>query len=224
MELSCSPNRNSDRYFIIDFPGQVELYTHHEPVKQIISRLQKTGLQYIAALVLSLKVMLHIELPHVNALSKIDLIQSYGKLAFDLEFYTEVQNLDYLLDALKNDKHGAKLEGLSRALCSLVEEFGLLSFRPLCINDKASVFRVCQDVERANGFAFLQMATSDDGLFNAIAPADQTSTQFEIQTNSKLKTFFEVISRTYGQGKAVVNLQPQNTESNCKTKTHTRAK
>ena len=36
--------------------------------------------KYVSALVLSLSTMLHLELPHVNVLSKIDLIESYGKL------------------------------------------------------------------------------------------------------------------------------------------------
>lgn len=36
--------------------------------------------KYISALLLSLSTMLHLELPHVNVLSKIDLIESYGKL------------------------------------------------------------------------------------------------------------------------------------------------
>lgn len=35
---------------------------------------------YVSALLLSLSTMLHMELPHVNVLSKIDLIGSYGKL------------------------------------------------------------------------------------------------------------------------------------------------
>lgn len=34
--------------------------------------------------------MLHLELPHINLLSKIDLIEQYGKLRFNLDFYTEV--------------------------------------------------------------------------------------------------------------------------------------
>lgn len=34
--------------------------------------------------------MLHLELPHVNLLSKIDLIEQYGKLQFNLDFYTQV--------------------------------------------------------------------------------------------------------------------------------------
>ena len=47
--------------------------------------------KYIAALLLSLNVMLSLELPHINVLSKMDLIESYGELAFNLDFYTEVR-------------------------------------------------------------------------------------------------------------------------------------
>ena len=36
--------------------------------------------KYVSALILSLSTMLHMELPHINVLSKIDLIESYGKL------------------------------------------------------------------------------------------------------------------------------------------------
>jgi Conserved hypothetical ATP binding protein len=36
--------------------------------------------KYISALLLSLSTMLHLELPHINVLSKIDLIENYGKL------------------------------------------------------------------------------------------------------------------------------------------------
>ena len=36
--------------------------------------------KYVAALLVSLGAMLHLELPHVNVLSKIDLIEKYGKL------------------------------------------------------------------------------------------------------------------------------------------------
>ncbi len=36
--------------------------------------------RYIAALLLSLGAMLHLELPHVNVLSKVDLLRHYGRL------------------------------------------------------------------------------------------------------------------------------------------------
>lgn len=46
--------------------------------------------KYISALLLSLSTMMHLELPHINLLSKIDLIEQYGELQFNLDFYTEV--------------------------------------------------------------------------------------------------------------------------------------
>lgn len=54
--------------------------------------------KYIAACLLSLSAMLHMELPHINVLSKADLLEAYGPLAFNLDFYTEVQ-LPFGLDA-----------------------------------------------------------------------------------------------------------------------------
>lgn len=98
--------------------------------------------KYVSALLLSLSTMLHLELPHINVLSKIDLVESYGKLgmsilwlvrcnvisssvvyllmwislvnmflfpaAFNLDFYTDVQDLSYLQYHLDQDPHGEK--------------------------------------------------------------------------------------------------------------------
>ena len=36
--------------------------------------------KYLSALLLSLSTMLHMELPHINVLSKIDTLKSFGKL------------------------------------------------------------------------------------------------------------------------------------------------
>lgn len=46
-------------------------------------------------------VQCHLELPHVNVLSKVDLVQQFGQLAFGLDFYTDVLDLEYLLEHLK---------------------------------------------------------------------------------------------------------------------------
>jgi len=36
--------------------------------------------KYVSVLLLSLRAMLHLELPHINVLSKIDLLTQYGDL------------------------------------------------------------------------------------------------------------------------------------------------
>ena len=45
----------------------------------------------MSILLLSLSTMLQLELPHVNVLTKIDLLKNYGELKYNLEYYTEVQ-------------------------------------------------------------------------------------------------------------------------------------
>jgi hypothetical protein len=52
---------------------------------------------YISSLLLSLRAMLQMDLPHLNVLTKIDNLSNYPPLAFNLDFYTEVHDLRYLL-------------------------------------------------------------------------------------------------------------------------------
>lgn len=53
--------------------------------------------------------MLHMELPHVNVLSKVDLMSTFAdKLPFGLDYYTEVLDLNYILQYLQSDKFTAK--------------------------------------------------------------------------------------------------------------------
>ncbi|KAK4486785.1 hypothetical protein RD792_006631 [Penstemon davidsonii] len=126
-----------DHYFLFDFPGQVELFFLHENAKRVVMKLiKKLNLRltavhlvdahlcsdpgkYVSALLLSLSTMLHLELPHVNVLSKIDLIESYGKLAFNLDFYTDAQDLTYLQHHLNQDPRSAKYRKLTKELCEL---------------------------------------------------------------------------------------------------------
>ncbi|KAK9876859.1 hypothetical protein WA026_015092 [Henosepilachna vigintioctopunctata] len=75
-------------YLIFDLPGQVELYTHHNSIKNICEKLQKLNYhfccvhmvdshycsdpsKFISTLLLSLSTMMQIGLPHVNVLTKV---------------------------------------------------------------------------------------------------------------------------------------------------------
>ncbi|KAI8594046.1 hypothetical protein BDZ88DRAFT_435501 [Geranomyces variabilis] len=164
-----------DKYLIFDCPGQVELFTHHNSLKNIIDSLRKTldirlccvhlvdshycvdPSKYVALLLLSLKTMIQLELPHVNVLSKLDLLEAYGKTAFNLEFYTEVQDLDYLLERLNDGAFGKKYEKLNRALCDLVNDYSLVGFHTLAIEDKQSVIKLAESIDKANGYIHASM-------------------------------------------------------------------
>jgi GTPase SAR1 family protein len=84
-------------YLLFDCPGQVELYTVHNSMKNIVLQLQKWQLRvccvhlvdsvlcqqpasFIAAVLLSLSTSLQLELPHINVLTKIDLLPKYDEL------------------------------------------------------------------------------------------------------------------------------------------------
>lgn len=160
---------NIETYFIL---GQVELYTHHQSMHNIFDKLDKLGYhlctvhlvdshycsephKFISTLLLSLNTMLQMGLPHVNVLSKADLLKQHGsKLMFNMDFYTEVLDLKYLLEALDNTPGMSKYKKLNEAIVSMVEDYSLVSFQPLDVNRTESLVRLYKIIDKANGFAF----------------------------------------------------------------------
>lgn len=167
-----------DHYLLFDFPGQVELFALRPNAKMAIMKLIQTldlrltavhlvdahlcsdpG-KYLSALILSLQTMLHMELPHINVFSKIDLIESYGKLAFNLDFYTDVQDLSYLQSHLDQDPRFAKYRKFTKGLCEVIDDFGLVDFTTLDIQDKESVGNLVKLIDKSNGYIFAGMEGS----------------------------------------------------------------
>lgn len=84
---------DDDEYLILDCPGQIELYTHAPIFKRVIDQMMNWGHisrmcsvfivdatfvcdapKFISGALLSLSAMIAMELPHVNVLSKTDLV------------------------------------------------------------------------------------------------------------------------------------------------------
>lgn len=116
--------------------------------------------KYVSVLLLSLRAMLQLELPHVNVLSKIDLISQYGDLDFNLDFYTEVQDLSYL-EATLNASAPPRFAALNMAMISLVEDYGLVGFETLAVEDKNSMLTLMHAIDRATGFVFVPPSDSN---------------------------------------------------------------
>ncbi|KAB5595052.1 Cytoplasmic protein [Ceratobasidium theobromae] len=165
-----------DSYVVFDVPGQVELSSDHHSLKNIIGKLEKLGFRlvavhlcdayyvtdaakYISVLLLSLRTMLHMGLPHINVLSKIDLISRYGDLDFNLDFYTEVQDLSYLQNLLSASH--PRFAALNEVICGLVEDFSLVSFETLAVEDKTSMLHLMRTVDRVLGYVFVQTSESN---------------------------------------------------------------
>ncbi|KAE8695863.1 GPN-loop GTPase 2-like isoform X7 [Hibiscus syriacus] len=158
-----------DHYLLFDFPGQVELFFLHSNAKNVVMKLiKKLDLRvclhvfhvigdsgkYVIALLLSLSTMLHLKLPHINILSKIDLIENYGNLAFNLDFYTNVQDLSYLQHHLDQDPRSAKyrfvIETFHFSQCMRHEYFF----------DKESVGNLVKLIDKSNGYIFVFTAAA----------------------------------------------------------------
>ncbi|KAF7886251.1 hypothetical protein EAF00_010354 [Botryotinia globosa] len=182
-------------YVLFDCPGQVELYTHHSSLRNIFFKLQKLGYRlvvlhlsdsycltlpslYISNLILSLRAMLQMDLPHLNVLTKMDKLASYPPLPFNLDFYTEVQDLSHLLPSLQEESSlmkGSKFEGLNKAIIQLVEDFGLVGFETLAVEDKRSMMHLLQVIDRAGGYAFGGAEGANDTVWQ-VAMREGTTT------------------------------------------------
>ena len=190
----------SGAYLLFDFPGQVELYTHCTCVQNIVAKLQKEldlrlcavqlvdshyctdATKFISAALLSTTSMLRLELPTVNILSKIDLINQYGAIPYNLDFFTDCQDLNRLVNyvdsgtdhfqeseqvyADDDEYQSARTRTKSSAfykrhirlhsqLCEVIEDFSLLNFLPLNISDAESVGRVVARIDKCNGYVFV---------------------------------------------------------------------
>ena len=109
--------------------------------------------KYISVLLLSLRTMLHLELPHVNVLSKVDLITQYGDLGTAHDHYiSQYKTLTasflyidfnprllygssglvyYLENALSSSS--PRFSALNMAMISLIEDYSLVGFETLAV-------------------------------------------------------------------------------------------
>lgn len=185
-------------YLLFDLPGQVELYTHHKSVKNILQKLVALDYRlcsvnlvdsyyvsdvskFISVLLVSLSSMLQIELPHLNVLSKMDLIKQYGKLKFNLDFYTDVLDLNYLVDTLNDDRFLGKYKNLNSKICDIVQDYGLVSFVPLNIQRKESLIRCIQMIDKANGYLYGHL--DDEQLMSSVSGAAGANFDMDIDEN-----------------------------------------
>ncbi|KAJ9505517.1 hypothetical protein QJQ45_008414 [Haematococcus lacustris] len=196
--LSYHVQHPEGAYVLFDLPGQVELFMMHDSLRVILTTITNTwhyrlavahlvdahlctdANKFISCLLLSLSTMLHLELPHINVLSKVDLLRQYGQLGrctatllthlagsavvtgqgdFSLDFYTEVHDLQYLVRALGDSPFNARYRKLSAALCEVVQDFGMVSFVPLVIQDKKSAAHVLALLDKANGYVYASLGT-----------------------------------------------------------------
>ncbi|KAL7492432.1 hypothetical protein ACHAWT_001580 [Skeletonema menzelii] len=194
---------DDDEYLIIDCPGQIELYTHIPVMNKIIDQLRMWGYgesmvsvfvvdatfvtdpaKFISGSLLALSAMIAMQLPHVNVLSKCDLveeasmdrvlemesaIQLWDMLGDHSSDSSSLQTYNHLMPATKNSTRAAaanndnkaqisaqqrarKWNRLTESICSLLDDYSMVGFVPLNINDEDSISHVLATVDHATQY------------------------------------------------------------------------
>ncbi|KAG4304284.1 hypothetical protein PORY_002259 [Pneumocystis oryctolagi] len=141
-------------YMIFDMPGQIELYTHIPVLPMLVKHLHlHLGFRLCAAYLLesqfiidkakffagvmsAMSAMVMLEIPHINIMSKMDLIKSQIRKN-DLKRYLNPD--PFLLIDEVNVKTNPRYHDLNRAIVQLIDDFHMVSFLPLNIDDEDSI-------------------------------------------------------------------------------------
>lgn len=149
-----------DDYLLFDCPGQIELYNHLSVFKTFVEYLKRDGwsvcciycldahfitdvAKFVAGALQALAAMVKLELPHVNILTKMDLLQDKR----DVEDFL-VPDPKLLLPQL-SAATGPRFRALNTAMAGLLDEFSLVSFLPLDITDEDSIADILGQIDMA---------------------------------------------------------------------------
>ncbi|XP_050451961.1 GPN-loop GTPase 3 [Cataglyphis hispanica] len=142
-----------DDYIIFDCPGQIELYTHMTVIRQLITILQNLNFhicgvflmdvqfmidapKFLSGTLAALSVMINLEIPHVNVLSKMDLLSKSAQKRLDS--YIE-PDPDSLLTDAEDDPWNDRYRSLTESIGRIITDYSLVRFLPLNIKDEENI-------------------------------------------------------------------------------------
>lgn len=151
---------DDDDYFLFDCPGQIELYSHLNVMKRLVDTLQALNFRlcgvflldacflidhskFISGTMAALGVMVNLNTPHVNVITKTDLLDAQSRRNLDRFIDPDMTGL--LADEAEvdeSDAHAAftaRYRRLTAAIASVVEQFGLVHYHALNIQSEDSL-------------------------------------------------------------------------------------
>jgi hypothetical protein len=145
---------DDDDYFLIDCPGQIELYSHLMVMREFVDMLQNLDFRvagvycidinfvedapkFLSGGLAALTAMVNLELPHVNVLTKCDLFKGGEEDQDHLERYIQ-GDTQAVVEDLKTSMH-PKYRRLNEAMGQLLDEYSLVSFVTLNREDEDSI-------------------------------------------------------------------------------------
>lgn len=156
-------NYMEDDYLVFDCPGQIELFSHVPVLKNFVEHLQRKNFnvcavylldsqfitdvtKFISGCMSSLSAMVQLELPHVNILSKMDLVTRKR----DIEDYLNPEPQNLLAEL--NERMAPQFQKLNKALIELVDQYSMVSFVPLDLRKESSIQYVLSQIDNCIQF------------------------------------------------------------------------
>ena len=176
----------SEEYLILfDLPGQIELYTHIPLLPELVRYLSRMGplninlcaaylleatfvvdkAKFFAGTLSAMSAMILIELPHVNILTKMDLVKGQvGKKEMKRFVDPDANLLDDEDTGRGTAEHtvdlkspgdvdqvlsGGSFKQLNRAVARLIDDFSMVSFLQLDVNDEENVGDILSYIDDA---------------------------------------------------------------------------
>ncbi|KAJ3324753.1 ATP binding protein [Boothiomyces sp. JEL0866] len=150
-----------DDNLIIDCPGQIELYTHSNIMRQLVECLHRLGYRvcgvylldsqfvqdsakFFAGIMSAMSAMLQLGIPHLNVMTKMDLIDENDP---ELERFFSADTSLLLEDA--NASTRPDFHNLNQALVRLIDEYSMVNLIPLNIKDEDSIQYLLSHIDNA---------------------------------------------------------------------------
>ncbi|XP_071482232.1 GPN-loop GTPase 3-like [Diadema antillarum] len=138
-------------YIIIDCPGQIELYTHIPVMRQLVDTLRSWDFRicgvflidaqfmvdtakFFSGMLSALSTMVNLEIPHINIMSKMDLLNAASK-----------KNIERFLDpdpkelVMEEEHMSEKFQKLNMSIANLIDDYSLVRFMPLDPSEEDSM-------------------------------------------------------------------------------------
>ena len=174
-------------YYLIDTPGQIEIFTISPEFKNIcdyITNTKKLNIKlccvnliecinmcdmpkYIFSIFSVLNSMLNLALPQVNFISKCDLIKQLKathEFELPLEFYknpNDETQLKYYFEDLNMNK---KFKNLNKKIAEFISDYGLVAFTLLDLSNTRHLNRAAYLIDKANGYIYMKELVDDENL------------------------------------------------------------
>lgn len=171
-----------EQLIIIDMPGQIELYTHVPVLPELVKHLTKNGslavnlcaaylleatfvidrAKFFAGTLSAMSAMIMLEIPHVNVLSKMDLVKGQvGKRELKRFLDPDTTLLDDDPNEAEEDDgmgevgesdtmmRGKSFKRLNKAVAGLIDSFSMVSYLKLDVQEEDSVGSILSYIDDA---------------------------------------------------------------------------